>query len=552
MKRLFLVGIVVMALSLLAVSVAFGAATHRQKSGLNYIDLKLVQPGYPLVYASYLNGGCLAMIDLYGNLVHNWNGLNTNFNITPYPVPLIDANGVYIAQANFKTGATNNSVTEPLAIMPGDFDAAIELDWNSNLLHNTGTSLFAVNYAAHHDLRKIWNKALGEYTYLALGCQAYKPADAVALGTDPVYDIANGYKNGWSPDSLLEVDQDNNLVWRWSFADHVVQNYDATKTGAFIDGYGYPNPGAVYGQPADFPGKLNINILNDNLQGPCRDWNHCNSIDYNPALGHVVINAKHFSEIYVVDHDSTFVSTTDFEANWEAAQGTGGDFIYRFGNPKNYGMNTKETGYRDEGNHQFFGAHNIHWIGESSSTMYLGFGVFGELQGEGHMMIFDNNCWNPNINASVILEWNPFVNADGVDTGAYVDPPAAGYVASGTYAGYSKQVVWKYEAGTSFYGNHISGCQRQPNGNTHVCSGTESHLFEVTMNGALAWEYFPPNAESGYSAGGFGIFRSNKLPVGHAALEGRDLTPKGNLRDIRLGLVGKPAANELKKFIGTF
>jgi len=550
MKRMVVVGLF-FALSLMTANIALAIDVLKLNSGLNFIDEKGITQGYTTFYSPSFRGGTMVMIDNYGNLVHYWHTNNVNHTLItgPGPVPQFTADGHFIAACDNRVNK-NNSVTSPVALGAGDNDSIVELDWNSNLVYSTGDSLYAVNYSAHHDYRKMWNKALGEYTYLALTMQAYGAADAVALGADPVYDTTNGYKSGWSPDGLVEMDQDHNIVWRWSFADHVVQNYDATKVGAFVDTFGYPNPGAVFGEATDFPGKLNINQLNDNKQGPCKDWNHCNSIDYNPTLGHVVINAKHWSELYVIDHDGTFVSTDDFEANRAAAQGTGGDFIYRFGNPHNYGQGT-HGGYRDEGNHQIFGAHNIQWIGESAGSSYAGFSAFGELPGEGNMLIFDNSCWNPNGTASVVLEWNPFFDSTRTDTGDYVNPPEAGYQASGTLRGYSNQVVWKYEGGTGFYSNYISGAQRLPNGNTIVCSGAVSHYFEVTPSGSVVWEYFKPNSD----AVGGATFRIHKFPLGHPILDGRDLTPKGNFRELVLeesaaGSSVTQAAFELKKYLG--
>ena len=38
----------------------------------------------------------------------------------------------------------------------------------------------------------------------------------------------------------------------------------------------------------------------------------------------------------------------------------------------------------------------------------------------------------------------------------------------------------------------ISGCQRQPNGNTLICEGMWGRLFEVTPDGEIVWEYVSP------------------------------------------------------------
>jgi len=559
MKRLLVIAIALLALSFMTASVAVGVDVLRIKTGLNYINPSLIHPGYP-VFTSAWNGGTMVVIDNYGNLVHYWHTASIPANIQGITWPQIWRDGNLITAAG---DTTHNSATiaDPLAKgVGGDYDTLLELDWNSNVIWHGNDYFYKTNYASHHDFKKIWNKTLGAYTYIALTTNAYYKSDAVAQGADPQYDKASGgYANGWSPDGVVEVNQAGETIWRWTFGDHLVQNYDATKTANFTTVLGYPARGSTYGQPVDFPGKIDLNHLPDNLQGPCKDWTHCNSLDYHDALGHIVFNAKHTSEIYVVDHDATFVSGTDWQANFDAAQSDAGDFIYRFGNPANYGMGTSR-GYRFEGNHQFWGAHNIQWIGEGN---YDGFDVFGPLPGEGHMIIFDNGCWNPNGTVSVVVEWDPFRNAEGVNTGDYVDPPAAGYQTNG----YSKQVTWTYEAGTGFYSFYISGQQRMPNGNTIICSGAQSHFFEVTADKQLAWEYFKPDISQGFggattgdytvsaAGAGFGApstFRCNKIPVGHPALDGRDLTPKGNFRELVIDEKRTGAAMELKKFLGSF
>ena len=58
----------------------------------------------------------------------------------------------------------------------------------------------------------------------------------------------------------------------------------------------------------------------------------------------------------------------------------------------------------------------------------------------------------------------------------------------------SRQIVWSYQSKTNqgFFSHIGSGAQRLPNGNTLICSDTEGHLFEVTAEGELVWEYINP------------------------------------------------------------
>jgi hypothetical protein len=45
---------------------------------------------------------------------------------------------------------------------------------------------------------------------------------------------------------------------------------------------------------------------------------------------------------------------------------------------------------------------------------------------------------------------------------------------------------------TAFFSHIGSGCQRLPNGNILICASTEGHIFEVTREGQLVWDYFNP------------------------------------------------------------
>ena len=95
----------------------------------------------------------------------------------------------------------------------------------------------------------------------------------------------------------------------------------------------------------------------------------------------------------------------------------------------------------------------------------------------------------------------------------------------------SGRIAWEY-LGTpsiSFYSYHISGAERQPNGNTLICEGAPGRLFEVTPDGEVVWEYvnphrIPEGAPMG-SGGPNSVFRAHRYAPDHPALAGRDLAP---------------------------
>ena len=79
---------------------------------------------------------------------------------------------------------------------------------------------------------------------------------------------------------------------------------------------------------------------------------------------------------------------------------------------------------------------------------------------------------------------------------------------NGTLRGYSRvielnplteEIEWEYtaEPKESFLSRFISGAQRLSNGNTLICEGGKMHLFEVTPDGEVVWDFVNPFHEEG-------------------------------------------------------
>jgi len=79
---------------------------------------------------------------------------------------------------------------------------------------------------------------------------------------------------------------------------------------------------------------------------------------------------------------------------------------------------------------------------------------------------------------------------------------------NGTLRGYSRvieldplteEIAWEYSAEPkdAFLSRYISGAQRLPNGNTLICEGGRTRLFEVTPDGTIVWEFRYPWHEPG-------------------------------------------------------
>jgi hypothetical protein len=227
-----------------------------------------------------------------------------------------------------------------------------------------------------------------------------------------------------------------------------------------------------------------------------------------------------------------------------------GDFLYRFGDPARYAQgdpprilenwDNATTGHRQMG-----GSHHATWIRPG-------------LNGAGHLMVFNNGQYlfqaTPQ---SSILEIDPSLDANGRDTGAYVNPPAAGYrmeqYDKDTHnrpRQISNQVVWTYRSVNShnFFSHIGSSGQRLPNGNTFICADTEGHFFEVTSQGELVWEYINPITRAGAVKTlsdvlpmTNSVFRAFRYGPDHPAFAGHDLTPQGTITErAAKGLDGRP------------
>ena len=318
-------------------------------------------------------------------------------------------------------------------------------------------------------------------------------------------------------DVIVEVDMQGNVIWEWSFFDHVVQDI---------------NPALpTYGIIANTPGKIDLNIQGNPVRS---DWLHCNSLDYNEDLDLIVVNSVH-GEFYVVDHGNTFIANQPANSIALAAT-SAGDFLYRFGDPAKYDKGDPPSVLENwekatAGHKQIGGAHNIQWIKPG-------------LPGAGNFLVFNNaeNLFELTPQ-SYIVEINPYLNSAGVNTGIFVNPPDAGYVTVPSpnqnlmkeNKKVSKQIVWTYSSknNTTFYSTIGSSAQRLPNGNTMVCSMNDGHFFEIKPSDtSLVWEYINPVTRDGvkkikvdnyptYN----GVFRAYRYAATHPALAGHDLTP---------------------------
>lgn len=356
----------------------------------------------------------------------------------------------------------------------------------------------------HHDVDRLPN---GNFLFLAWE-HRYRE-DALEWGRDP----AQIGEAGMWPDAILEIEptppEGARIVWEWHVWDHIVQDHDSSK--------------ANYGSVADNPGKVDINADHrgrpaktpeeierqkelekemaalgyggeadeddEPRKGTVPDWLHSNGLKHDPEHDLVVLSSPNLNELWVIDHSTT---TEEAASSSGGRRGRGGDLLWRWGNPRNYGAG----GAADQ---KLFFQHNPTWVP-------------AEKPGELRLLVFNNGQGRPGGEHSSVDELVlPF-------------DPAKGFVREKGQPFGPAEPVWSYSAPGEFYSSFISGAQRLPNGNTLICSGAQGRVFEVTRDERIVWDYHNPfRAKTDGSIPANALFRARRIAKDHPGLAGRSL-----------------------------
>ncbi|MEE9269496.1 MAG: aryl-sulfate sulfotransferase [Candidatus Krumholzibacteria bacterium] len=311
----------------------------------------------------------------------------------------------------------------------------------------------------HHDIEPMPNGNV-----LLIAWELKTKAEVIAAGrTTPTGETL-------FPTRLVELEpvgtNDAKIVWEWTLWDHLIQDNDPAK----------PN----YGVIADHPELVDID-----LGGTGRSWDHGNYVDYNPQRDQIVFSARRMNEIYVIDH-----STTIGEAAGHTGgnSGKGGDILYRWGNPQNYGRGTASDQY-------FWGVHGANWINHG-------------LPGAGGILAFNNgNRPSDENDLSSVAEIQPPIDESGnyiISAGQPYGPAAPD---------------WEYAPESpAFFSIRYGSAYRMPNGNTLICDGVPGILFELTPDFDKVWAYLEPI--------GRGIFAAQRYWNVPAEVANFDILPR--------------------------
>jgi hypothetical protein len=325
------------------------------------------------------------------------------------------------------------------------------------------------------------------------------------------------------------------IVWEWRVWDHLVQNHDPAM--------------ANYGDPAGHPERLDVNagagapgLSAEELEqlkalgyvpdgaereDPRADFLHANSIDYHPALDQIALSVPTLGEIWILDHSTT---TEEAAGSEGGRSGKGGDILYRWGNPGAYGRG-------DGAGPRLFFQHDVRWIPEG-------------WDGAGRLTAFNNGRDRPE---------GPFSSVDEIEPPLLPGDGGSYALAEGAPFG-PAELAWTARLPPDRFAPFISGAERQRNGNTFVCAGTDGILLELTRDGDIVWEYRNPYTGSLRLADGsppgpgidrlpYAVFRASRIAADHPALRGRtkQLSPALRIvvsRPSRLGHRGLRPADD--------
>ena len=394
--------------------------------------------GYTL-YTNHLAGTKTYLIDMEGNIVHEWSHGRQAFMAELLP------NGNLM---RLELGPDS-----PVSF--GGWHGSLrEYDWNGNVVWEY--TCRDKNKVAHHGFDRLPNgntailvwERMGWDELIARGRDAKDPVNTpdgcvVTYGMPPgrtVHDV-------W-PDSIIEVDPKGNVVWEFHVKDHI---------GTAKDQWD-PN----YHLPHGFQPSY--------MTGP--DWTHWNSIRYNAETDQYLVNSRNWGEMYIIDRKTK-------------------KMVWRWGNPQTYGASSKAQGYSVNGDQKLFGPHDCNWLPN------------------GNIAIFDNGTLRPSGNRSSVYE----IKRDGTFDGG--------------------EIVWKFNTAdpNSFSSDYQSAAQKLPNGNWHITSTNNGHIFEVTEKKEVVWEFINPmSGDKAYCVKKdmnpwTQVHRSFRYAADSQELKGRDLKP---------------------------
>lgn len=351
-------------------------------------------------------------------------------------------------------------------------------DWNNQLVWSY--AITSHGFPQHHDIEPMPNGNI-----LVVSKESFDDIELLELGRNPALGNAN-----FTLDVIYELQpigtNEAQLVWEWKFSDHLIQEFDNTKSN--------------FGVVSDFPELLDINFDN----GQAVDYTHVNAVDFNPTLNQVLITSRHLSELYILDHSTTLIEASGHVGG---SKGKGGDFLYRWGNAQVYqGGNVSDQ--------LLHLPHDGKWVNEDCPNY-------------GKLTVF-NNLGDGVVQASSVHVIEPVIVNDvyQMNSGAFLP--------SNYFWSWSGTVL-----GDVIYETKKCGMIELQNGNHMIGVNSTGTIIEVDQNGEVIWVYKNPSGYDGniyqqnetVVVNGNIIFRAERYAPDFIGFIGKDLTASGTIED---------------------
>ncbi len=430
-----------------------------------------VADGYTLF--APLNNNSTYLIDNCGRVVNKWTS-----NFYPGNTAYLMPNGNLLRTKKLAATAING----------GGSGGGVEIfGWNSNLIWSFELNTDVLRL--HHDVKFLPNGNI-----LMIVWEAKTRDEAIAAGRNPDLLPANGIV--WS-EQIIEVKpippNNSEIVWRWSLWDHLIQDFDPSKSD--------------FGVVANHPELVDVNYVSSIIS----DWIHANAIDYNVELDQIVLSSPFLNEFWIIDHSTT---TAEAASHSGGNSNRGGDLLYRWGNPEVYKRGTLAE-------KKIFGQHDVHWVNEGTYS--------------GQIILFNNNAGSNFSSVDII---NPPLNESKTYDITNDEP----------YLPLEPSFSYRSEPKENLYSQIMAGAEILENGNLLICSSRQGVFFEITQAGDTVWYYKSPVTTSGIIGRDIITtdpefnndlnFRTIKYPLSYSAFSGRTIIPQEPIE-------GKPWACEV-------
>lgn len=375
-----------------------------------------------------VSGQGAVLIDMNGNVARHWKDLQGFPNKLLPGGQVMGSLGIRISDKGYQ-----------------DQTDLVQVDWDGNVIWKFDKKEYVEDEGyepcwmarQHHDYQREGNPV--GYYVPGMECKT-DGGNTLILSHENLYNHKISDKC-LIDDCFIEVDWEGNIVWEWHANEHFGELgfSEAAKNALFRNPNLHENGGGM----GDW---LHVNSMS--VLGPNK-WYDQGDERFHPD--NIIWDAREANIMAIIDKKS-------------------GKIVWRLGPDYSQTKEMRRIG-------QIIGQHHVHMIPKG-------------LPGEGNILIFDNGSWagygapsNTSrdgnkvdiLDRSRILEINPV-------TLKVVWEMAASDL------GYGSPGITDYR----FYSPLVSSAQRLPNGNTFITEGTGAHLFEVTKNYEIVWEYWAP------------------------------------------------------------